>query len=67
MPSLQLASTLAHLQQHGYAILPSVLSSSEISELQAALTPLEAARPRGRNNFEGEHSTRVYSLAGKGS
>jgi len=44
-----------------------VLSPSEIAALVAALAPYEAGRPMGRNDFEGERSQRVYSLAGKGA
>ena len=53
------------LAGEGFVILEGVLSRAEIDELLAALAPYEAARPMGRNNFEGERSQRVYSLAGK--
>jgi ectoine hydroxylase-related dioxygenase (phytanoyl-CoA dioxygenase family) len=57
---------LARLDRDGFVILESLLGPAEVRELVAALAPLEAARPPGRNEFEGLRSTRVYSLAGKG-
>jgi ectoine hydroxylase-related dioxygenase (phytanoyl-CoA dioxygenase family) len=55
-----------HLDREGFVILERVLSAAEIDALVAALAPYEADRPMGRNDFEGERSQRVYSLAGKG-
>lgn len=57
---------LRALTEQGFVILRDVLVPAEVAELVAALAPLEAARPPGRNDFEGERSTRVYSLAGRG-
>lgn len=57
---------LAAFARDGYVILKGLLSSAEVAELVTALAPYEEARPMGRNNFEGEKSQRVYSLAGKG-
>ncbi len=53
-------------ERDGYVILPSVLSPGECRELVEALRPFEDAQKTGRNNFEGEKTKRVYSLAGKG-
>lgn len=50
----------------GYVIVPDVLSAGELREITGALAPYEDAQQHGRNNFEGERSKRVYSLAGKG-
>ena len=61
-----LAGELAHLDRHGYVILERVLPRAELDALVAGLTPFEADRPMGRNDFEGERSQRVYSLAAKG-
>lgn len=58
---------LAELDRNGFVILPALLAAAEIDELTAALAPFEAARPYGRNNFEGEQSKRIYALAGKGA
>ncbi|WP_394836054.1 phytanoyl-CoA dioxygenase family protein [Pendulispora rubella] len=57
---------IACLERDGYVILEGVLDELERALLVAALAPFERERPRGRNAFEGEFSTRVYSLAGKG-
>jgi ectoine hydroxylase-related dioxygenase (phytanoyl-CoA dioxygenase family) len=57
---------LEPLRRDGYVILERVLSPGEIDEIVRALAPYEANRPMGRNDFEGERSQRVYSLAGKG-
>ena len=61
-----MADPLVALQRDGYVILEQALDGPAIDELVAALAPFEAARPMGRNAFEGERSQRVYSLAGKG-
>jgi ectoine hydroxylase-related dioxygenase (phytanoyl-CoA dioxygenase family) len=65
-PDSMLAGQLEKLARDGYVILESVLSAAEIGELVGALAPFERERPMGRNDFEGERSQRVYSLAGKG-
>ncbi len=59
-------SELEALRRDGFVILDSVLSRGEVDAVVAALAPFEANRPMGRNDFEGERSQRVYSLAGKG-
>jgi ectoine hydroxylase-related dioxygenase (phytanoyl-CoA dioxygenase family) len=61
-----LDQTLQRLDRDGYVILEALIGEAEIRELIDALAPHEAARPRGRNEFEGTSSTRVYSLAAKG-
>ncbi len=58
---------LLRLRNDGYVILERVLGDGELGALKAALAPYEAGRPMGRNDFEGERSQRVYSLAGKGA
>ncbi|MDQ3034212.1 MAG: phytanoyl-CoA dioxygenase family protein [Myxococcota bacterium] len=63
---MSLDDTIACLDRDGFVILESLLDAATLRELEAELAPHEAARPRGRNSFEGERSTRVYSLAGKG-
>ena len=64
--STALDETALRLESDGYVILEGLLGQAELTELSSALAPLEAAQPRGRNEFEGRASTRVYSLAGKG-
>jgi ectoine hydroxylase-related dioxygenase (phytanoyl-CoA dioxygenase family) len=53
-------------ERDGYVILPALLSAAECAGLTRALQPYEDAQPHGRNNFEGERSKRIYSLAAKG-
>jgi ectoine hydroxylase-related dioxygenase (phytanoyl-CoA dioxygenase family) len=57
---------LEALEREGYVVMREVLSGGEIAALVDALRLFEEAQPTGRNNFEGERSKRVYSLAGKG-
>jgi len=52
------------LTEDGFVILREVLSRAELDAIIEALAPFEANRPTGRNDFEGERSQRVYSLAG---
>jgi ectoine hydroxylase-related dioxygenase (phytanoyl-CoA dioxygenase family) len=58
---------LDRLRTDGFVVIERVLSRAELDALLAALAPYEAARPMGRNGFEGERTQRVYSLAGKGA
>ena len=59
-------SELDAFRRDGFVILERVLGHAELRDLVAALGPHEADRPMGRTPFEGQHSQRVYSLAGKG-
>jgi ectoine hydroxylase-related dioxygenase (phytanoyl-CoA dioxygenase family) len=59
-------SELQQFEEDGYLILPRLLDDNALAEVKAALLPYERERPMGRNDFEGEHTRRVYSLAGKG-
>ena len=63
----ELAEELARFDRDGFLILERVLTPTELAGITAALAPFEASRPMGRNDFEGERSQRVYSLAGKGA
>lgn len=63
---MDLDLALSALARDGYVIFERLLTASAVAELTAALTPLEAGRPMGRTNFEGERTHRIYSLAGKG-
>ncbi|HZR80096.1 MAG TPA: phytanoyl-CoA dioxygenase family protein [Candidatus Binatia bacterium] len=51
----------------GYVILEGLLDRTELADITAALAPYERDRPMGRNDFEGDRSQRVYSLAAKGA
>src|SRR5215472_15108183 len=57
---------LQALEHDGYVILERLISADELNELKRAIEAFEAKLPMGRNNFEGELTRRVYSLAGKG-
>ncbi|HEY8155766.1 MAG TPA: phytanoyl-CoA dioxygenase family protein [Myxococcota bacterium] len=60
------ARQLDDYREHGFVILRGVLGWSEIEALRAALQPYIDLDLRGRNNFEGERTQRVYSLVGRG-
>jgi ectoine hydroxylase-related dioxygenase (phytanoyl-CoA dioxygenase family) len=65
-PEASLTDELARFQRDGFLILERLIAPAEIDHVIAALAPYEASRPMGRNDFEGERSQRVYSLAAKG-
>ena len=54
---------LAAVQSDGYVILPDLLSTDELDEIRTAVKPL--LDKRGRNNFEGSSTQRVYSVLNK--
>ncbi len=64
--ALDVDEAIGRLEHDGFVILEAVIGAGEVRALVDALAPFEAARPPGRNEFEGLRSTRVYSLAGKG-
>ena len=53
---------LARYHEQGFVILRDVLDASEVEALRSALQPYLDLDLRGRNNFEGERTQRVYSL-----
>lgn len=53
-------------RRDGFVILERAIDRAQLDDLIATLAPFEADRPMGRNDFEGERSQRVYSLAAKG-
>lgn len=61
-----LDAALQCLERDGHVILTGALTPDARQDVVNALAPYERARPMGRNDFEGERSQRVYSLAGKG-
>jgi ectoine hydroxylase-related dioxygenase (phytanoyl-CoA dioxygenase family) len=50
----------------GYVVLEGLLNAVEIGEIRAALAPLLAQGPSGRNDFEGTRTQRVYTLVARG-
>ncbi|GLZ29240.1 hypothetical protein Lesp02_14300 [Lentzea sp. NBRC 105346] len=59
----QLEADLASLIEHGYVILPGLLSPAECAELRAEIVPLLGRT--GRNAFEGHQTQRIYSVLEK--
>jgi ectoine hydroxylase-related dioxygenase (phytanoyl-CoA dioxygenase family) len=58
---------LTEYRERGFVVLRDVLDASEVDALRAALQPYLDLQLRGRNNFEGERTRRVYSLVGRGA
>ncbi|MBI1393373.1 MAG: phytanoyl-CoA dioxygenase family protein [Alphaproteobacteria bacterium] len=52
-------------ERDGYVIVPDVLSADVLSRVRAALDPYLRAGPKGRNEFEGRETNRVYALLAK--
>jgi hypothetical protein len=64
------AKLIDHVLEHGYVILPSIFTKTEVDNANAELERLEAsesgpASKGGRNAFEGFQTKRVYSLPDK--
>ncbi|MFE9574922.1 phytanoyl-CoA dioxygenase family protein [Nocardia sp. NPDC006044] len=57
------AADLAAVQRDGYVILPDLLTPRELDEIREAVAPL--LDRRGRNDFEGHTTQRVYSVLNK--
>lgn len=58
---------LARYHEQGFVVLCDVLGTDEVEALRVALQPYLDLDVRGRNNFEGERTQRVYSLVGRGA
>lgn len=52
-------------QEEGYVIFENVLTPEELETQRAALKPWIDADIRGRNNFEGSQSNRIYAMLDK--
>ena len=52
-------------QEEGYVIFPGVLTPDQLEQQRAALKPWIDADIRGRNNFEGSQSNRIYGMLDK--
>lgn len=55
----------AQYDRDGYVIFPAVLSGRELEDLRAALAPHLERNVRGRNDFEGLKTNRVYAMLAK--
>jgi ectoine hydroxylase-related dioxygenase (phytanoyl-CoA dioxygenase family) len=51
--------------RRGYLIFEHVLSPAKVAEIRTALAPFLARDLKGRNDFEGEKTNRVYALMAK--
>ncbi|MCZ6502256.1 MAG: phytanoyl-CoA dioxygenase family protein [Gammaproteobacteria bacterium] len=53
------------IRENGYTIIESVFCDAEVERIKAALSPWLQGQLKGRNDFEGYHSERVYALLAK--
>jgi ectoine hydroxylase-related dioxygenase (phytanoyl-CoA dioxygenase family) len=60
-----LEGILAALNEQGFAIIPDFLPPARLREVDQRLEQLRG-RHRGRNNFEGERTERIYTLVARG-
>ena len=60
-----LADAWDQYQDEGYVIFPDVLTAGQLEQQRAALRPWLAVDQRGRNNFEGAQSNRIYGMLEK--
>jgi len=54
---------LAAVRRDGYVILPELMTADQLAEIRTAVDPL--LNKKGRNNFEGHATQRVYSVLNK--
>lgn len=59
------ADAKAEFDEQGYIIFENVLSGEELQDVRDALAPHLSDDLRGRNDFEGLKSNRVYAMASK--
>jgi ectoine hydroxylase-related dioxygenase (phytanoyl-CoA dioxygenase family) len=62
---LDLGAVEADIRERGYAIVEGLLSAGDVEDVKSSLAPWLAGEQFGRNNFEGEHTERVYALLAK--
>jgi hypothetical protein len=55
---------LRQLQEHGYALIPGFPSASQLATINALYGAM-LGQHRGRNNFEGSRSERIYTLVAR--
>ncbi len=55
----------AQFDRDGYLVFESVLTPHELSDIKKALAPYLGANVKGRNEFEGRESNRVYAMLAK--
>jgi len=64
-PDTPLPQLLRQLDADGYVIVPALLPAQQVRAIHAALAPHLQGRRKGRNDFEGYESERVYALLAK--
>jgi ectoine hydroxylase-related dioxygenase (phytanoyl-CoA dioxygenase family) len=64
-PDTPLPELLRQLDADGYVIIPSLLPPSQVKAIRGALAPYLQGKLKGRNDFEGYDSERVYALLAK--
>lgn len=57
---------LSRLHQQGYSVIPDFLPADDLAAVRAGLAPF-LGRHRGRNDFEGYRTERVYTLVARGA
>ena len=62
---LSVQADVDRVQQHGYLVLPRLLSGDQIRRIKTELAPYLRGTLRGRNDFEGFETERVYALLAK--
>lgn len=65
-PAFDVERHLQALQRDGYSIIENFLRPAELRAVREGLAP-HLERHRGRNNFEGERTERVYTLVARGA
>ena len=63
VPASVVAADLAAVERDGFVVLPSLLDSDELEAVRDGVAPL--LRHRGRNDFEGTRTQRVYGVLEK--
>lgn len=64
-PASSVDEVTAVLERDGFAIVQGALSAAEVKEKRTEILRVLALTPRGRNNFEGFETQRVYALFAK--
>jgi hypothetical protein len=64
--SFDSAPHLARLVEQGYTIIPDFLGAADLRAVREGLAPFLGTH-RGRNNFEGHATERVYTLVARGA
>jgi ectoine hydroxylase-related dioxygenase (phytanoyl-CoA dioxygenase family) len=64
MAVFELSSHVAALERDGYTILPDFLSADDLAEVRRVLR-LYLGAQRGRNDFEGYRTERIYTLVAR--